>query len=114
MKVSGAGNKNEKGAWGKPADWCHYSGTAGGTRIGAVLMPDPNNFRRSWFHVRDYGLFTLSPFGQKSYTDGMLPEDPLTLEPGKSIRLRYGLYVHDGDTEQSHVSDVYEAFVKGV
>ena len=55
---------------GKPADWCDYSGTIAGQRAGVTLMPDPRNFRRSWFHARDYGLLVANPFGRKALTGG--------------------------------------------
>jgi Methane oxygenase PmoA len=105
--------KGEEGCWGKESKWVDYVGQLGGKTYGVAIFDDPKNFRKSRFHVRNYGLFTLSPFGQKSYTNGVLPADPLTLEPGKSVRLRYGLYIHDGDAAQGRVTDVYDAFVKG-
>lgn len=64
------GRKNGKQVWGKQADWCEYSCLLEGQRAGIVLMPDPQNFRRSWFHARDYGLLVANPFGQKAFTQG--------------------------------------------
>lgn len=107
------GMKGMKECWGKESKWVDYVGQIDGKSYGVSLFDDPKNFRKSRFHVRDYGLFTLSPFGQKAYTNGELSDDPLTLQPGKSIRLRYGLYIHEGDAQQAHVTEAYEAFVKG-
>src|SRR5262245_17560054 len=50
--VNSDGEKDEKGTWGKAADWCDYRGNVEGKEVGVALMPDPANFRRSWFHAR--------------------------------------------------------------
>jgi hypothetical protein len=110
-KIANAeGMKGEKDCWGKESKWVDYVGQLDGKTYGVALFDDPKNFRKSRYHVRGYGLFTICPFGQKSYTNDQLPADPLTLEPGKSVRLRYGLYVHEGDTQSANVGDVYAAF----
>jgi hypothetical protein len=112
-KISNAeGLKEEANCWGKESKWVDYVGTVNGKTYGVALFDDHRNFRKSRFHVRNYGLFTLSPFGQKAYTNGALPEDPLTLEPGKSVHLHYGLYVHDGDAGTAHVAEVYDSFLR--
>ena len=56
MILNSAGQKTAQATWGKPADWCDYSGTLYNRRAGLMIMPDPKNFRPSWFHNRDYGL----------------------------------------------------------
>ncbi len=86
------GLQNEKQVWGKAADWCDYSGTIDGTFAGLTVMPHPENFRRSWFHVRDYGLMLANPFGRKAMTGGEKSSVPV--KPGESLRLRFGVFVH--------------------
>jgi hypothetical protein len=68
--LNSGGHKNEKGAWGKQADWCDYRGAVGGKEAGVTLMPSPRNFRASWFHARDYGLLVANPFGRNAFTRG--------------------------------------------
>jgi hypothetical protein len=110
--INADGLHGEQECWGRESKWVDYYGDVGGKTYGVTLMDHPRNFRKSRFHVRDYGLFTLSPFGQSAYTNGQLPPQPLALEPGKSARLRYGLFVHDGDTERGQVPSTYDFYVK--
>lgn len=88
------GLKNEKQVWGRATDWCDYSGMVDGQAVGITLMPDPKNFRRSWYHVRDYGLMLANPFGRHALTGG--EKSAVTIKPGENFRLRFGVYVHAG------------------
>ena len=110
--VNSAGHKGTKEAWGQPADWVDYHNTVSGQTVGVALFDHPENFRKSRYHVRDYGLFSINPFGERAYTNGRQEAAPLTVEPGASLRLRYGLYVHPGDAESAKVADVYQQFVE--
>jgi hypothetical protein len=85
---------NEKQIWGRQADWCDYSGTIHRRPLGMLLVPDPRNFRRSWFHARDYGFVAANPFGRKAFT----PSEPsrVNVPAGQALRLRYAVLVHSG------------------
>jgi hypothetical protein len=91
--TSSEGRKNEKQVWGRQADWCDYSGMG----IGVMLMPDPKNFRRSWFHARDYGLLVANPFGLQAFTKGK--PSRIVVKKGETLTLRFGVLVHDGDLD---------------
>ncbi|HZN32954.1 MAG TPA: DUF6807 family protein [Pirellulaceae bacterium] len=86
------GGKNEKEVWGKQADWCDYSGTASGRRVGMLLIPHRDNFRRSWFHARDYGFVAANPFGQQAFTRG--DKSRVEVKPGEHFDLRFGVWVY--------------------
>jgi hypothetical protein len=101
------GLKNEKQTWGKQADWCAYTGAVDGKRVGVLLMPHPQNFRRSWFHVRDYGLLVANPFGQRAFTRGEASR--VTVGKGDNLRLRFGVLVFDG---QIDLSAAYADYLK--
>lgn len=95
--INADGAASEKGAWGKQADWCDYRGAVGGEDVGVALMPDPGNFRRSWFHARDYGLLVANPFGRRAFTKGARSE--VVVKAGATFRLRFGVLVHSGEVD---------------
>jgi hypothetical protein len=86
------GRVNEKGIWGKSAAWCDYSGTHDGWRLGVTLIPDPSNFRASWWHVRDYGVMVANPFGRAAMTKG--EPSRVAVRKGEVFRLRFGAWLH--------------------
>lgn len=98
--------------WGQTSAWVDYAGPVGKRNLAVTLFDHPSSFRKSRYHVRDYGLFTLSPFGEKSYTNGAQPAAPVELEPGKSIRLSYGLHVRDNTHDSPGAAEAYQRFAE--
>jgi hypothetical protein len=78
--------------WGQPADWCDYSGQVDGQRIGITLMSSPTNFRRSWWHNRDYGVFVANPFGRKAMQQGT--PSRIIIPRGQKFRISFGAAIH--------------------
>jgi hypothetical protein len=103
--TNSAGGKNEKEVWGQQADWCDCSGIVERPhpgplpegegerrRVGMLLIPHKDNFRRSWFHARDYGFIAANPFGQNAFTKG--EKSRIEVKPGETLDLRFGIWIY--------------------
>lgn len=87
--------------WGKTIEWCDYSGPLADRWIGMTAMASSNNFRPSWAHARDYGFLALNPFGRKAFTQ-QDPPSRIVVAKGESLRLHYGIAVHETATESDY------------
>ena len=108
------GLKGEKALWGRPSNWCDYSGSIGDEKVGVTILDDPRNPRHPvrW-HVRAYGLFAANPFGNATFTGDKTQASPTALEPGKSLRFRYRLIIHPGDAAAANIPAQWDRYVKG-
>lgn len=98
-----------KNAWGKTAAWCDYSGVLSNRLVGITVMPDPKNFRASWFHSRDYGLVVANPFGRKAFTKGEPSSVPV--KKGEITILRFAAFIHSSPTnEPPDITAAYNIF----
>jgi hypothetical protein len=105
------GRKNGKEVWGNSADWCDYSGTIAGKRVGMTLFCHPENFRPSWFHARDYGLLEANPFGREAFGKG--EKSSVVVKPGEEMRLRYGILLHSGaEGSQPDLAKAYADYLE--
>ena len=108
--LTSTGAKTAKVTWGKSFEWCDYSGELDGHCVGVTLMPDPANFRPSWFHNRDYGLMVANPFGRKAMNQGETSR--VVVKKGERLSLRFGIYLHvEPPASQPDLAAAYRQFL---
>jgi len=104
----------EKALWGKPSNWCDYSGLIGGEKVGVAILDNPENPRHPvrW-HARAYGLFAANPFGLSVFTNDKSQNGAVTIEPGKSLRYRYRVIIHEGDVKDADIAGQWAKYSAG-
>jgi hypothetical protein len=73
-------------------------------------MPDPRNFRPSWWHNRDYGVFVANPFGREAMKQG--EKSRVEVKKGESFRIRFGALLHSSPMDQPvDLDQAYQDFL---
>jgi hypothetical protein len=95
-------------AWGKPAHWVDYWGPIAGQTYGVAMFDGLTNFRhpQTW-HARDYGLFTVNPFGLHDFHLGNKGAGDYIVPADKTLTLHYAVLFHHGDAEVANVANRY-------
>lgn len=110
--LSSRGVQSARDTWGQAAAWCDYSGRVDDQAIGVTLFASPANFRESWWHNRDYGVFVANPFGRAAMKQG---EQSAWIVPrGEELRIAFAALVHIGEdvdfaSEYTAFADITEA-----
>jgi hypothetical protein len=106
--------KRETATWGKSAAWAYYYGPVGQKTVGVAIFDHPSNPRHpTWWHVRDYGLFTANPFGQHYFEnkpDKNLGD--LKIASGQSVTFRYRFVFTEGDEKAAKIEGHYRKYVE--
>jgi hypothetical protein len=112
--VNSEGLATEKEAWGKPANWCDYSGEIDGEKLGIAILDHPANPHHPvrW-HVRGYGLFAANPFGLAVFTGDKSQDGSVVVEPGETLRYRYRVIVHPGDAKSADIAALWLKYSGG-
>jgi hypothetical protein len=114
-KISNAdGLVGEKALWGKPSNWCDYSGEIAGEKVGIAILDHPENPRHPvrW-HARGYGLFAANPWGLAVFTGDKSQDGSMTIQPGQSLRYRYRIIIHPGDGKTADIAALWSKYTGG-
>ena len=91
-----------------PTRWCAYTAPADGKPVTVAMFDDPKNPRYpAWF-------FTMpAHFAYISATLNLWKE-PMTVEAGKPLVLRYGVALWDGVVKPADVEKLYKRWAEGL
>jgi hypothetical protein len=97
--------------WGKRSNWVDYTAEVDGERLGVAIFDNPRNpHYPTYWHARDYGLFSLNPFGQNSFDESM-PENKTRLATGQKLTFQWRVVIHSGDATTGAVADLYKEYL---
>jgi len=106
--LSSTGKRTARATWGQSAEWCDYSGMLGDRKVGITLMASPDNFRKSWWHNRNYGVFVSNPFGRAAMKQGK--RSTVEVAKGEAFRVVFGATIHESKGQLPEKS--YQRFVE--
>lgn len=100
--LNSAGAVDEEDVFRKPARWVDYSGPVTTSSSGGITLLDhpENPGHPSPFHVRNDGWMGIC----------LSLADSVTVRPGAPLRLRYGLWMHDGIPGIDDIAPVWKHF----
>jgi hypothetical protein len=114
LMTSSTGATGMANIWGKPFPWVDYSGTVDGQKAGMAIFDHPQNPKHpTHWHARDYGLFAANIFGERDFYRDKSRSGAVTLEPGKSMRFRYRVLIHPGETNAAELQKQYDTYKGG-
>lgn len=118
---SSNGDETAKNVWGKRARWVALQGVREGKVVGVAILnhPESINYPTYW-HVRNYGLFSANPLGQgdfqkgqpKQYRKNKIIPLRLTLESGETAHFRFLVIVYEGIRTQQQIEERFREFAK--
>lgn len=88
------GAVGEAESWGRPAQWCHYTGMVGDAEVGVAILDHPDNPLPAYWHVRDYGLLAVNPFGLRDF--GVADSSGEVTLGADGLHAKYRILIHDG------------------
>jgi len=116
---SSNGDQTAENVWGKRARWVALQGVKAGNVVGVAILNHPQSINYpTYWHVRDYGLFSANPLGQgdfqRQHENRINPIIPLhlTLEPGESSYFRFRVIVFEGLRTPEQIEQRFKEFTK--
>jgi len=103
--INSNGEKGEKETFGKKAAWIDFYGKRGDKQEGMAIMQHPSNewYPAPWF-TRDYGFFSPTPMYWPQN------DKETNLKKGQTIKLKYRVLVHSGDTSTAKIAEQFEKY----
>jgi len=115
--LASTGARRAGNIWGTRARWVALQGEKDGQHVGIAIMNHPSsvNYPTYW-HARDYGLFSANPLGQYVFQKSRKVPDPkpfgLKLEPGQTAHFRFLIIIYDGTKTKDQLEAQFKKFAK--
>jgi len=118
---SSNGDETAKKIWGKRARWVTLQGVRQQKVVGVAILNHPASINYpTYWHVRDYGLFSANPLGQgdfqrqrpRQYRKNKVIPLHLTLEPGETVHFRFLVIVYEGIRTKEQIEKRFTEFIK--
>ena len=121
---SSNGDETAKNVWGKRARWVALQGVRQGKVVGVAILNHPASINYpTYWHARNYGLFSANPLGQgdfqrqqpRKYRKNKVMPLRLTLEQGETAHFRFLVIVYEGFRTNRQIEERFKKFasVKG-
>lgn len=82
--------------WGTRAEWVNLYSTIEKEAVSITILDNPSNVGYpTYWHARDYGLFSANPLGQAVFSKGKETLN-LALQKGESVNFHYRMLIHNG------------------
>jgi hypothetical protein len=114
---SSNGDETARNCWGKRARWVALQGIRQGKVVGVAILNHPASINYpTYWHVRDYGLFSANPLGQGDFQrQDKYKKNPvmplrLTLEQGQTAHFRFLVIVYDGIRTKDQIEERFGDF----
>ena len=82
---------------------------------GIALLDHPKNPRHpTWWHARDYGLFTANPFGMSDFERGKHKRGAgnYAVKQGEKLNLSYRFVFFAGTADEADIAGKYDRWVE--
>jgi hypothetical protein len=116
--LSSNGDETEEHVWAKRARWVRLEGEKDDRTIGIAILNHPRrsvNYPTYW-HARQYGLFSANPLGQGDFETRRGLENPewlnLRLEPGETAKFAFRMVVYEGARSKDELEEQFRDYTK--
>ncbi len=118
---SSNGDETAKNVWGKRARWVALQGVRQGKVVGVAILNHPASINYpTYWHARNYGLFSANPLGQgdfqrqqpRKYRKNKIIPLRLTLEQGETAHFRFLVIIYEGFRTNEQIEERFKKFVE--
>ena len=118
---SSNGDITAKNVWGKRARWVALQGVRQGKVVGVAILNHPASINYpTYWHARNYGLFSANPLGQgdfqrqqpRKYRKNKIMPLRLTLEQGETVHFRFLVIVYEGFRTNQQIEERFKKFAE--